>query len=89
MSKIATEVTLALVNASVALARAAVKLHVKALQADTEQAARKERKEAAALEALQQAVYEQRARYADAVNETEDRFDLNRYRIEEVQARVK
>jgi predicted nucleic acid-binding protein len=89
MSKIATEVTLTLVNASVALARAAVKLHVKALEADTEQAARKERKEAAALEALQHAVYEQRARYADAVNETEDRHELNQYRIFEARGRVK
>ena len=89
MSKIATEVTLALVNASVALARAAVKLHVKALQADTNQALRKELKERAALDELKKALAQQRDRYADAAAEAEDRYDLNQYRIEEAQGRVK
>lgn len=89
MSKIATEVTLALVNASVALARAAVKLHVKALQADTEQAVRKERKEQEALEELVRATAQQRDRYADAVNAAEDRHEVNQYRIFEVRERVK
>jgi len=73
----------------VALARAAVKLHVKALRADSNQALRKELKERAALDEMKKALARQHARYADVVNAAEDRHDLNQYRIEEAQGRVK